>query len=551
MNTESEYKEYLIDKYPKLPHKFNIQDKYKFIDIEDDGLKIIYTGFGRDDSEIASIRTENPIPISCGIFYFEINVVSSGDTNYIGIGVSAKSVSLNRMPGWDYYSLGYHGDDGKIFESNGRGEIYGPTYSTGDIIGCCLNCISRVLFYTKNGISLPTAFQQVETKQKLYPIVGLRSRGEIITANFGKSPFKFDIESYFLDHQEKIRNSVFYDSHFISLALNHLIFSHLINRGFANTLLAFSNECDVLGHQTLQKFDIQKMINLIQNRKNISNLILDGKVDQAIDKIQNIYSGLLEKNQDLLLVLKTQDFVESINSNSSNIECLLSKGSNLAKLKEKIISEYKLPSFKKDKTIQIQIRNINPNSNINRNQNIRNQNIQNIRNIQNQNQNQIQNINHQSNNLNISRSSLPYLASLNLHNQNIEILPKEIPNSEKLKILNQKNEKKLQSQNDQNKIINKEIWDNYIHSSKIEQVLGLIAFSQPKKSHLNHLFNQEERLKVSKIINKFLLNYENQPQTSLLEKSLKHFVYTKYSCAKNNIDLGSFAMFNIKEMVKK
>jgi Ran-binding protein 9/10 len=59
------------------------------------------------------------------------------------------------MPGWDYLSTGYHGDDGKLYYSDShRGKIYGPKYSTGDIVGCGINFITKEIFFTKNGRNL-------------------------------------------------------------------------------------------------------------------------------------------------------------------------------------------------------------------------------------------------------------------------------------------------------------------------------------------------------------------------------------------------------------
>ena len=71
--------------------------------------------------------------------------------------MSDNSVHLGRLPGWDKYSYGYHADDGKVFcASSNTGEPYGPTFTTGDTIGCGINLIDRSIFYTKNGIHLGT-----------------------------------------------------------------------------------------------------------------------------------------------------------------------------------------------------------------------------------------------------------------------------------------------------------------------------------------------------------------------------------------------------------
>jgi len=56
--------------------------------------------------------------------------------------------------GWEKSSFGYHGDDGNSFCSSGSGQPYGSTFTTGDVIGCCVNLVDMTCFYTKNGINL-------------------------------------------------------------------------------------------------------------------------------------------------------------------------------------------------------------------------------------------------------------------------------------------------------------------------------------------------------------------------------------------------------------
>ena len=55
--------------------------------------------------------------------------------------------------GCENNSWGYH-SDGRHFHDSRYGEPYGPLFTTGDTIGCCLNFINGTVFYTKNGVNL-------------------------------------------------------------------------------------------------------------------------------------------------------------------------------------------------------------------------------------------------------------------------------------------------------------------------------------------------------------------------------------------------------------
>lgn len=131
----------------------------------------------------------------------------------ICIGFSSKSVALNRAPGWEPESWGYHGDDGNSFASQNVGKQYGPPFSSGDTIGCGVNFRTGTAFFTKNGRFLgwlscrvePSSITIItrqsaghafkEVKGKLYPSVGLKKIGEHVRVNFGQIPFMYDIDT--------------------------------------------------------------------------------------------------------------------------------------------------------------------------------------------------------------------------------------------------------------------------------------------------------------------------------------------------------------------
>ena len=57
------------------------------------------------------IRSDKPIPLSLeSIYYFEVKVLNKGKETAIGIGLTVESSQLNRLPGWDRNTIGYHGE---------------------------------------------------------------------------------------------------------------------------------------------------------------------------------------------------------------------------------------------------------------------------------------------------------------------------------------------------------------------------------------------------------------------------------------------------------
>ena len=164
-----------------------------------DNQIIKYLPLGTND--VASIRTTNPIPSSVNVFYYEIKIVNGGHTfsdnvkDAIGIGFSAKNVPLDRMPGWNSKSIGYHGDDGGLFYESGYAfKKCGPTFTTGDVVGCGINQSENSCFFTKNGDYLGKIFHELPSQ--LYPMVGFHSKNGLIETNFGQDCFAFDIENF-------------------------------------------------------------------------------------------------------------------------------------------------------------------------------------------------------------------------------------------------------------------------------------------------------------------------------------------------------------------
>jgi Ran-binding protein 9/10 len=49
-----------------------------------------------------------------------------------------RGLNLNNLPGWDVGSVGYHGDDGRLWNSDTKMMTYiiRDKFGTGDTVGC-------------------------------------------------------------------------------------------------------------------------------------------------------------------------------------------------------------------------------------------------------------------------------------------------------------------------------------------------------------------------------------------------------------------------------
>uniref|UniRef100_A0A8C1WC43 RAN binding protein 9 n=1 Tax=Cyprinus carpio TaxID=7962 RepID=A0A8C1WC43_CYPCA len=299
-----------------LPRSWSPKDKFSYIGLSQNNLRVHYKGHGKTPKDAASVRATHPIPAACGVYYFEVKIISKGRDGYMGIGLSAQGVNMNRLPGWDKHSYGYHGDDGHSFCSSGTGQPYGPTFTTGDVIGCCVNLINNTCFYTKNGHSLGIAF--TDLPPNLYPTVGLQTPGEVVDANFGQHPFVFDIEDYMREWRTKIQAQI--DRFPIGeregewqAMIQKMVASYLVHHSYCATAEAFAKSTNQAVHEELAS---------IKNRQKIQKLVLSGRMGEAIETTQQLYPSLLERNQDLLFMLKVRQFIEMVNGTDSEVRCL-------------------------------------------------------------------------------------------------------------------------------------------------------------------------------------------------------------------------------------
>lgn len=294
-----------------LPRSWSTKDKYNYIGLSQSNLRVHYKGHGKTHRDASSVRATHPIPASCGLYYFEVKIISKGRDGYMGVGLSAQGVNMNRLPGWDKNSYGYHGDDGHSFRSSGTGQQYGPTFTTGDVIGCGINLMDGSCFYTKNGHHLGVAFKDLPAQ--LYPTVGLQTPGEVVDANFGQEPFKFDVEGEMRELRRKtqgvIEDLTWPRRHGDAQSVLHnMVATYLVHHGYSQTAETFARSAGQ---------EISEELTSMRNRQHIQRLVLAGRLGEAISTVEELYPGLLHLHQDLHFKLKVRQFIEMVSGADS------------------------------------------------------------------------------------------------------------------------------------------------------------------------------------------------------------------------------------------
>ncbi|ORE22321.1 SPRY-domain-containing protein [Rhizopus microsporus] len=217
----------------RLPTAWDPKSKGDNIELSGDKLQLTFKGTGKDDIEASSVRANHSMKKQCGIYYFEVQIISKGIDGHIAIGFCRKINSLDRLPGWEEHSWGYYGQNGHKSSGPGTDKSYGPRFTTGDVIGCGVDFRDMSAFYTKNGVHLGVAFKKIK-ETDLYPFIGFKSPGEKIMANFGSKPFKFDIKQHMLNEKRELIDGIalkpLEPHHSQSAVINHSIAKNLADK---------------------------------------------------------------------------------------------------------------------------------------------------------------------------------------------------------------------------------------------------------------------------------------------------------------------------------
>jgi hypothetical protein len=536
------YPHVVIEDTP-LPSKWNSKEKAPTLVLQQNNLVVTYKGPGKSHKDAASVRSDHPIPPLTGIYYYEVKILSKGRDGYMGIGLSTSEVNLNRLPGWDKGSYGYHGDDGHSFCSSGSGIAYGPTFTTGDYVGCCVNFLENSCFYTRNGCNIGTSFKDIPTE--IYPTVGLQTPLEAIEANFGQTPFKFDIEKYMDEYREKTRRSIvectLKEGELLhQTQLRRIVSTYLVHYGYCATAEQFNKNAESVYADEL---------NSMRNRQLIQHLILEGHTTDAIEKTKELFPTLLN-NKNLLFALKVRQFIEMINGTESEISSpsISSHTTNCLVLKTKKSSPRSSSPITKPHTSSRSRSNSSnrtnhPLSRRSSANNIEETNpVPNLMDIDddlygNTTSNGFVNHGTVSNghalfddNSNGAEKLDPMECDLNHIETDDQLLVRILQFGKELHALKQQ--------------LHNEYGENIQNDKMLQEAFSLLAYPDPKLSPLAHLLEPSQRENVSSVLNSAILEAHDMPRHPALEVLVGYLNECDKLMHKNNIPDCAFIDLN-------
>ncbi|KAG0575397.1 hypothetical protein KC19_5G001400 [Ceratodon purpureus] len=315
------------------PTHLNTNTSSLYLVVSTDKLTARYTGDGRHGNDVGAIQANRPAPCRRLLYYFEMTVKDRGEKGYTAIGFTDEHFKNSRQPGWEVNSYGYHGDDGKLYHGQGRGEPYGQGFTTGDTVGAGINYAAQEIFFTRNGKVLSGVYKDV--KSALYPTIGLHSPDEKVEVNFGQRKFVFDVETMMLEERGRRQRAV--ENMPLPPAASHsIVRAFLLHYGYHDTLTAFDAACGAASADgsvdsiALGEFLPKQEANgvngtivtngtsdddmyALDQRKMLRRLIRDGNVDGVIINLQEWYPQVKEEHYStIIFLLRCQKFIELV-----------------------------------------------------------------------------------------------------------------------------------------------------------------------------------------------------------------------------------------------
>lgn len=134
-------------------------------------------------------------PRSHESYYFELDIVALSSEWHVGIGAASCTYVLSNAPGWERGSVGYHLEDGQLFNAVSDGVPFGPICAAGDTIGCGWGSEDKKtsVFFTRNGTIVGTVPDVKVPKsggpapRGFFPIISMDHKGTTIRLRLAES----------------------------------------------------------------------------------------------------------------------------------------------------------------------------------------------------------------------------------------------------------------------------------------------------------------------------------------------------------------------------
>ncbi|KAH6759355.1 SPla/RYanodine receptor domain-containing protein [Perilla frutescens var. frutescens] len=279
-----------------------------------DKLSLLYPNVNLHGHDVGVVQANRHAPLKRLLYYFEIYVKNAGAKGQIAIGFTTSAFKVRRQPGWEANSCGYHGDDGLLYRGHGKGETFGPTYTTGDTVGGGINYTTQEFFFTKNGVLVGSVYKDV--KGSVFPTVAVHSKNEEVTVNFGQDPFVFDLKAY--EAEQRAKQQVKIDNISIPQDASYgIVRSYLQHYGYEETLKLL----DIAGKSTVPPISLVSENGVIEEdnmyalnqRRALRQLIKSGKIDETFSTLRKCYPQIIEDDTSAIcFLLHCQKFIELV-----------------------------------------------------------------------------------------------------------------------------------------------------------------------------------------------------------------------------------------------
>ncbi|KAK4793442.1 hypothetical protein SAY86_023877 [Trapa natans] len=279
-----------------------------------DKLSVRYTSVDLHGHDVGPVQGNKPAPVKRLLYYFEMHVKDAGVKGKVSIGFTNESFKMSRQPGWEANSCGYHGDDGFLYRGQAKGETFGPTYTTGDVVGGGINYASQEFFFTKNGTVVGTVYKDM--KGPLFPTVAVHSQNEEVHVNFGQKPFEFDLKAF--EMQERLKQQASIEKMSLPPNVSYgIVRSYLLHYGYEDTLnslyMATQSNVPPVSMEQENGFDEQDILYALSKRKTIRQLIRNGEIDAVFIKLHEWYPEIVQdEKSETYFLLRCQKFIELV-----------------------------------------------------------------------------------------------------------------------------------------------------------------------------------------------------------------------------------------------